>query len=632
MKMSIDSFSRDRGISRPDRRRPSTGNGEHPCPRAAAADSIAQCIVTGRKRQRPPSAATSGGRHNLDDNGIWEMGKVITVEDARRVLSNIAHEIDDIFNESFPSVSGGDDSAASGWECSRFDVGISIQSLLRENQWNQSAVPWRQHINCLLALWSICLGVEGGLTDFIKRHDTNNGFDKQNGVRGSELYMLTRKKLSPRAPFFPLLLDQILMRLRDILLRGGKIYNIRDDAVINTEDEELVEWLFFTITLKEILSSVFSGDQDSEWQQLLELFDEGNNLNVIEKVRDGVHVLVKRRQETSTCYPVNQNLNHLERSWNVLKEKAATETPFSTLLTPCVISDTVGVVSSSSSSKHRRFLPPSCTSRVDCSESIANALNGHESVQSTFPSTSPPSGEELQSLQLELIWLAPHHPSRRLVTIAPGDPLYNDKKNGLNEGTTQTHIHRDDQIIGILKNQAFVRPLPPLDERKVLDVLHGTHVHVNGASTNEEKGLRSLKIMSEAGLSPQNLPRLVENNPLVATECLLLILTSSEDSAANRKNDYLSALAGMDMSIHSMEVVNRLATHSTQGDRIVSRSETHHHGKGGSSNFNRSSRSAKTEVISQFFIRNIFIYIFRLAFRHVRAWGTIVICRTKASD
>eukprot|EP00804_Cyclotella_cryptica_P030022 CCRYP_016948-RB/>CCRYP_016948-RB protein AED:0.44 eAED:0.44 QI:0/0.5/0.33/1/0.5/0.33/3/45/148 len=75
--------------------------------------------------------------------------------------------------------------------------------------------------------------------------------------------------------------------------------------------------------------------------------------------------------------------------------------------------------------------------------------------------------------------------------------------------------------------------------------------------------------MSEAGLSPQNLPRLVENNPLVATECLLLILTSSEDSAANRKNDYLSALAGMDMSIHSMEVVNRLATHSTQGDQYI---------------------------------------------------------------
>jgi hypothetical protein len=157
--------------------------------------------------------------------------------------------------------------------------------------------------------------------------------------------------------------------------------------------------------------------------------------------------------------------------------------------------------------------------------------------------------------------------------------LHNDKKNGLKERTAQTLIDQDDEIIGILKNQAFVIPLPPLDERKVLDVLHETHVHLNGASSNENKDVRPLKIMSEAGLSPQNLPRLVENNPLVATECLLLILTSTEDSVANRKNDYLSALAGKDMRIHSLEVVNSLATHSTQGARIVSRSETQHHGK-----------------------------------------------------
>jgi len=88
---------------------------------------------------------------------------------------------------------------------------------------------------------------------------------------------------------------------------------------------------------------------------------------------------------------------------------------------------------------------------------------------------------------------------------------------------------------------------------------------------------RALRLISEAGLTPQNLPRLVENNPMVAIECLLRILTTPTSPSchgnhihanAEKKNEFLSALASMDMSIHSMEVVNRLATHSARGGRI----------------------------------------------------------------
>lgn len=168
------------------------------------------------------------------------------------------------------------------------------------------------------------------------------------------------------------------------------------------------------------------------------------------------------------------------------------------------------------------------------------------------PLTEEEKTEVLEHLHAELIWLTPSN--LRLMLI----PEDEDKED---QEAREVQFRK---VLQILKNQAFTKTLTPSDHRMVLEMLSsdGAKEDEEDDEEDDDDGLPA-RLIQESGLNPQNLPQLVEQNPLVAHECLLRLLSTEPEDT---KNEYLSALVGMDMSLHSMEVVNRLAMHNVSTD------------------------------------------------------------------
>nr|GMD02419.1 CCR4-NOT transcription complex subunit 11-like [Ipomoea batatas] len=152
----------------------------------------------------------------------------------------------------------------------------------------------------------------------------------------------------------------------------------------------------------------------------------------------------------------------------------------------------------------------------DINETITGLLS-NLSLEGLGPQWIRPRPPRLPVLDGELVWLNPDYNYELLWD------------HGMCADTSRGAAVRD------LIAKALRGPLAPTQQEKVLLEL-----------ANDPK------LVYHCGLTPRKLPELVENNPVIAVEVLVKLVNSPEIA------EYFTVLVNMEMSLHSMEVVNRL--------------------------------------------------------------------------
>ncbi|KAM3339227.1 CCR4-NOT transcription complex subunit 11 isoform X1 [Capsicum galapagoense] len=152
----------------------------------------------------------------------------------------------------------------------------------------------------------------------------------------------------------------------------------------------------------------------------------------------------------------------------------------------------------------------------DVDETITGLLS-NLSLEGLGPQWIRPHPPRLPVLDGELVWLNPDYNYELLWD------------HGMCADTSRGAAVRD------LIAKALKGPLVPAQQEQVLLEL-----------ANDPK------LVYHCGLTPRKLPELVENNPVIAVEVLVKLVNSPEIA------EYFTVLVNMEMSLHSMEVVNRL--------------------------------------------------------------------------
>ncbi|KAL0429720.1 UNVERIFIED_CONTAM: CCR4-NOT transcription complex subunit [Sesamum radiatum] len=164
---------------------------------------------------------------------------------------------------------------------------------------------------------------------------------------------------------------------------------------------------------------------------------------------------------------------------------------------------------------------PGVTSKIgsgNIDETLAGLLSSL-SLEGLGPKWTRPFPPRLPVMDGELLWLNPDINHELLWDY------------GMCADTSRGAAVRD------LIAKALKGPLVPMQQEQVLVEL-----------ANDPK------LVYRCGLTPKKLPDLVENNPMIAVEVLIKLVNSPEIS------EYFTVLVNMEMSLHSMEVVNRLTT------------------------------------------------------------------------